>query len=164
VIFISIDDNELSQLKLLCDEVFGENNLVAIVPAIMNLKGNHDKYGFSDTHEYFLVYTKIKENRIFGQFEVDEVELNEEWNEDEYGYWKKADTLRRTGQDAAREKRPKGWFPIFITTNNEIYVTENDEPLNTDDFKLLPINDNGDELSWTWQKSKIINVSMIFSF
>ena len=157
VIFISIDDNELSQLKLLCDEVFGENNLVAIVPAIMNLKGNHDKYGFSDTHEYFLVYTKIKENRIFGQFEVDEVELNEEWNEDEYGYWKKADTLRRTGQDAAREKRPKGWFPIFITTNNEIYVTENDEPLNTDDFKLLPINDNGDELSWTWQKSKIIN-------
>ena len=64
VIFISIDDNELSQLKLLCDEVFGENNLVAIVPAIMNLKGNHDKYGFSDTHEYFLVYTKIKENRL----------------------------------------------------------------------------------------------------
>ena len=85
--------------------------------------------------------TKIKENRIFGQFEVDEVELNEEWNEDEYGYWKKADTLRRTGQDAAREKRPKGWFPIFITTNNEIYVTENDEPLNTDDFKLLPCSE-----------------------
>ncbi|MDK9694229.1 MAG: site-specific DNA-methyltransferase, partial [Sulfurimonas sp.] len=37
VIFISIDDNEASQLKLLCDEVFGEENFVAQLPTVMNL-------------------------------------------------------------------------------------------------------------------------------
>ena len=51
VIFISIDDSESSQLKLLCDEVFGEENFVAEIPTIMNLKGNQDNFGFTDTHE-----------------------------------------------------------------------------------------------------------------
>lgn len=155
VIFISIDDNEQTQLKLLCDEIFGIKNFVATIPTIMNLKGNHDNYGFADTHEYFLVYTKALEGKEFGHFSIDETEIEKDWNEDEYGYWKKADTLRRTGQDASRTKRPKGWFPIFITKNNEIYITDDDKPINNIDNVLWPINDEGDELSWTWQKSKI---------
>ncbi len=48
VIFISIDDNEQANLKLLCDDVFGEENFVACLPTIMNLKGNNDQYGFQE--------------------------------------------------------------------------------------------------------------------
>ena len=44
VIFISIDDNELSQLKLLCDEVFGENNLVAIVRNVIYVCTNPPEF------------------------------------------------------------------------------------------------------------------------
>lgn len=44
VIFISIDDNEQAQLKMLCDEVFGEGNFIACLPTIMNLKGNQDEF------------------------------------------------------------------------------------------------------------------------
>lgn len=156
VIFISIDDNEQANLKLLCDDVFGEENFVASLPAIMNLKGNHDNYGFSDTHEYVQVYVKNKSRFEFSHFEVDEEGL-EEWEEDEFGLFKRADTLRRTGQDASREKRPKGFFPVFITDDNKIYVTETDEPNNPEDFILFPVNEDNEELSWTWSKKKITN-------
>lgn len=67
--------------------------------------------------------------------------------------------MKRTGQDASREKRPNGWFPVFITHTGEIYVTENNVPLNKDDLELWPVNDDGDELSWTWSKEKIKNES-----
>lgn len=57
VIFISIDDNEQANLKLLCDEVFLSSNCVAILPTIMNLKGNQDQFAFAGTHEYTIVTT-----------------------------------------------------------------------------------------------------------
>lgn len=154
VIFISIDDNEQAQLKVLCDEVFGEENFVANLPTIMNLKGNNDAFGFADTHEYTFVYVKDKNFAKIGLFPLNDDEIDG-WEEDENGYFKRADTLRRTGQDASREKRPKGFFPVFITTNDEIYVTDDDTPRAKDDFVLWPINEEGIELSWSWQKSTI---------
>ncbi|NQT64943.1 MAG: site-specific DNA-methyltransferase [FCB group bacterium] len=160
VIFISIDDNEFAQLKLLCDKIFnGSNfknsNFIGCLPTIMNLKGNNDDFGFSGTHEYTLVYAKNKEHCVINQFDITEQEL-EQWKEDEYGFYKKADTLRRTGQDAPREKRPKGWFPVFISIENQkIYVTENDNPQSEDDLILYPINSRNEEMSWSWGKGKI---------
>lgn len=46
IIFISIDDNEIDNLKKLCNEIFGELNFVAQLPTIMNLKGNNDQFAF----------------------------------------------------------------------------------------------------------------------
>ncbi|EIW7993136.1 site-specific DNA-methyltransferase [Escherichia coli] len=155
VIFISIDDNEDKQLGLLCDEVFGQGNFVAKLPTIMNLKGNHDNFGFSDTHEYIYVYAKNKDVCSLGQFDIDESEVEKEWDEDEYGLFKRADTLKRTGQDASRKSRPKGWFPVFINSENKVYVTDDDKPLNEDDYVLYPVSPTGEELSWSWGKKKI---------
>lgn len=155
VIFISIDDNEIDNVKKIGNEIFGSNNFVACLTAVMNLKGNHDALGFSDTHEYIVVYAKNVNKVEFNQFDLSEEEIEAEWLEDEWGLYKKADTLRRTGQDAARSKRPKGFFPVFITENNEIYVTEDDKPKAAADYVLLPINEEGDELSWSWGKKKI---------
>lgn len=60
-IFISIDDNEQAQLKLLCDEIFGEGNFVAnIIWQGMDTIKNDVKY-FSKNHEYILVYAKHKD-------------------------------------------------------------------------------------------------------
>lgn len=153
-IFISIDDNEQANLKELCNQIFGEENFIAVIPTIMNLKGNPDTVGFSATHEYTLVYARNREQCVFGQFDIDESDLDD-WLLDEHGIYKRADTLRRTGQDASREKRPKGYFPVFITPEDHVYVTDNDEPLSPADTILYPINDDGEELSWTWGKQKI---------
>lgn len=156
VVFISIDDNEQSQLKMLCDEVFGERCFVATLPVIMNLKGNQDKYGFSDTHEYCLVYTKHFNSVDFKYFTLDEEEIFNDWSVDEYGYFKKADGLRATGVNAPREKRPNLFYPIFIDNcTNEFYTTEDDNPIDDSHSTLWPINEDGDELSWYWKKSKV---------
>jgi adenine-specific DNA-methyltransferase len=157
VIFISIDENEVCNLEKLCIEIFGENNLIGAFPTILNLKGNHDAYGFAETHEYFIVCTKNKFSCELGQLPIDDDEIDE-WNEDDYGLFKRADTLRRTGQDAARERRPKGWFPVFIDEQNElVYVSIDDKPRNDEHTILLPINEDGEELSWSWGKTKILN-------
>ena len=62
VIFISIDDNEQAQLKILCDEIFGEENFVAdIIWQGLDTIKNDAKY-FSVNHEYIICYAKIKSN------------------------------------------------------------------------------------------------------
>lgn len=113
VIFISIDDNEQSNLKLMCDEIFGEENIVGNLPTIMNLKGNQDEFAFAGTHEYTIVYAKKKENLIILGLELEEEDIMSNWMEDEQGFYKKGASLISTGQNAPREHRPKLWFPIL---------------------------------------------------
>ena len=56
VIFISIDDNEQAQLKLLCDEVFGEGNFVDNIIWEKNYAPRNDAKYFSAAHDFILVY------------------------------------------------------------------------------------------------------------
>lgn len=62
IIFVSIDDNEQANLKLLMDDVFGEENFVANVIWQRNYAPISMKKYFSESHEYLFVYTKQKEN------------------------------------------------------------------------------------------------------
>ncbi len=87
-IFISIDDNEVANLKLLMEEIFGEENFIGLLPTIMNLKGNQDQFGFAGTHEYTFVYAKSKQIIEFGYFNLEEDEA-ETWLEDDIGFYKK---------------------------------------------------------------------------
>ncbi len=59
-IFISIDDNEQSQLKLLCDEIFGENNFVATFPYQKRTAKSDVPNGVSQDYEWVLCYSKNK--------------------------------------------------------------------------------------------------------
>lgn len=178
VIFISIDDNEQANLKLLCDKIFGESNKIAVLPTIMNLKGNQDEFGFAGTHEYTLVYAKNKSNAQINEFKLDE-ENFEEWLEDETGYYKKGAILKRTGTDAPREKRPLSYYPILINkatdeianiTELEYFKIYNKAEKKFDDnyidelknkyeklnfFFLLPLSENI-KTSWRWQYSKVV--------
>ena len=61
-IFIQIDDNELSQLKLLCDEIFGEENFINIISVnmknIAGASGGGEDKRFKKNCEYILIYAK----------------------------------------------------------------------------------------------------------
>ncbi|WP_107976115.1 site-specific DNA-methyltransferase [Neisseria mucosa] len=61
VIFISIDDNEQAQLKLLCDEVFGAENFLANLIWQKKYAATNDAKGFSTLHDYIIVYQKGSE-------------------------------------------------------------------------------------------------------
>ena len=69
VIFISIDDNEQAQLKLLCDEVFGEENFVnniAVKSKVGGVSGSSEGKSLQKNHEITFVYSK---NNIYHEFE-----------------------------------------------------------------------------------------------
>lgn len=157
ILIISIDDNEVAQLKIICDEVFHEKNFIAILPTIINLKGNNDQFGFSGTHEYNLVYAKDKTQAMINEFELSDEEL-EDWEEDENGFYKRGANLKSTGVNAPRQKRPNLYYAIFITSENRLYVTDNDElpenRIGKGDTKILPITD-GNEMTWRWEKKRI---------
>lgn len=146
VIFISIDDNEVENLKKVCDEIFGECNFVAQLTTVMNLKGNNDEFGFAGTHEYSLVYMKDKDS----VFDLNGVPLTEEDKKeytlsDEKGKFKKGATLMRTGEAGAREKRPKGYYPIYVSKDlKSLNITRQA----SDDYEVYPKTVDGKEMSW----------------
>lgn len=61
VIFISVDDNEVDNLKKICDEIFSENNFVGSFIWHKKLTGGYDNNWLNTQHEYVLIYTKNKE-------------------------------------------------------------------------------------------------------
>ncbi|GAA9518221.1 hypothetical protein UBN31_03530 [Helicobacter pylori] len=69
VIFISIDDNEAAQLKLLCDEIFGEGNFVAEMPRLTKKAGKSTNQ-IAKNHDYVLCYQKNSIN--FKQIDINE--------------------------------------------------------------------------------------------
>ena len=60
-IFISIDDNEVGALRMLCDEIFGHQNFVANVIWEKKFSPQNDAKWLSDSHDHILVYAKNKE-------------------------------------------------------------------------------------------------------
>jgi adenine-specific DNA-methyltransferase len=60
VIFVSIDDNEVAQLRILMDEIFGEENFVGILPRTTTTKGKNDEQKVATSHDYIIIYSKIE--------------------------------------------------------------------------------------------------------
>ncbi|MFA7136689.1 MAG: site-specific DNA-methyltransferase [Bacteroidales bacterium] len=65
VIFISIDDNEIAQLREICDEVFGESNFIGILSVENNPKGRKNSAFVSVSSEYCVIYAKSKRDAYF---------------------------------------------------------------------------------------------------
>ncbi|MDH2018903.1 site-specific DNA-methyltransferase [Acinetobacter ursingii] len=98
VIFISIDDNEQAQLKILCDEVFGEGNFVSDVIWEKKFSPQNDAKWLSDNHDYILIYAKNKE-RWFPNKLARSDETNNRFSNpdnDPRGVWASSDMSVRT--------------------------------------------------------------------
>ena len=152
VIFISIDDNEQANLKILCDEIFGEDNFLYLLSVVDKLNGNDNSSGMMETQEYCLIYAKDKSNFKMGVLPIEE-EINNGWQEDDLGWWKEGGSLKATGENAPREKRPNLFYPIFIDEKNLTFSLERSSKHT---YELLPVTDNK-EMSWYWKKEKMIN-------
>lgn len=128
ILFVQIDDSEQAYLKVLLDEIFGRVNFINTLPTVMNLKGNQDQFGFAGTHEYILCYAKNKGNTILYSLPIEKDIILSEWEEDDIGLFKKGATLKATGADSPREKRPSMFFPILINKlTNKISLIEQNE-------------------------------------
>ncbi|HDR51701.1 MAG TPA: site-specific DNA-methyltransferase [Mariniphaga anaerophila] len=92
VIFISIDDNELSNLISSCNEIFGEENLISVLPRITKKAGKTSD-NISKNSDYIVVYKRV------GNLEFEKIEIDDEGykHSDEYeeerGKYKLSQTL-----------------------------------------------------------------------
>jgi adenine-specific DNA-methyltransferase len=88
-IFISIDDNEQANLKLICDEIFGSGNFVTSIHWKRSESQNNNSNLLSIVGEYIITYVKNKSNLRFNKTELQETALKEYRYEDEIGKFRR---------------------------------------------------------------------------
>lgn len=138
IIFISIDDNEQAQLKLLCSEIFGEKNFVAdLVWSNQEGGGSSDSKLFRIKHEHIIVFSKnISTLDIKG---VDISNENRYKEEDEYVKIRGKYYLQKLGMGSIQYSSSLD-YPIIAPDGVEVYPSD---------------NNNGKKACWRWSKEKL---------
>lgn len=148
VIFISIDDNEQSHLKLLMDEVFGEKNFIACVTNVNNPKGRSDDKFVATAHEYLLIYKKEKDPIFYG-WEPGERVIRRYRKEDEHGKYREID-LRKTGDEDRREDRPDMFYFFYYNEETKDFYATKEQEKKEGYIEIAPIRGDGSEGRWRW--------------
>ena len=147
VIFISIDDNEAHNLKKLCDEVFGEENFVADMSVVNNLKGRNDKKYIARANERLLMYVKSMEFEEYG-LSLDASVVSEYKEFDDNGKFRLLELRKRGGPDT-RKDRPNMYYPFYVNPETGKVSLEQSDYYSVE---ALPVKSNGDDGRWRWGK------------
>ena len=165
ILFISIDDNEQSDLKLLCDEIFKEENFFSQVIIQSNKRGQTYKQ-IAKTHEYLLIYTRSPEAEFN---EIDKTDDDNDLNLlDKIGAYNVRE-LRNRNTKFGKHNRPNLFYPIYV--NPSIVDKDGFCPISlayTTDYcvEVYPFNSTGGESCWRWSTkllSENINSNTQFS-
>ncbi|EGY1757041.1 site-specific DNA-methyltransferase [Salmonella enterica] len=101
-IFLSIDDNEVNNLKLMCDDIFGHENFVANVIWQKKYSTKADSKNFSESHDYILCYKKSDQSKILGLPRSKQQESTyKNLDNDPRGVWASDNLLRTEVRDYA---------------------------------------------------------------
>lgn len=172
VIFISIDDNEVSNLKKICDEVFGAHNYLNQFAWVSNITGRQiSGCGAAKTYESVLVYCKniassysLNVDISFAKEKMPDSYkgFNKDIRTDSRGSFAIGDTLYNHNRKFNEETRPNLVFSIFYNPQTE-EITTGDIGEVKPGFVELPPHSNGDGThkyhAWRWSKQKIANES-----
>lgn len=120
-IFISIDDNEQANLKLICDDIFGEENCLGTIARATGQTTGQDSGGLGNSFDYAFVYGRKPEVDIAG-IPLTSRDLKRFDNEDDRG-WYAYDQLRKTGSNDRREDRPNMYYAIKNPDGEELFPT-----------------------------------------
>lgn len=147
VIFISIDDNEVSQLRILMDEIFGEENFVGIATrktrGYATTKGDAELQSLND---YILIYFKSKSTSKFNKKIIGKKTYP---HKDERGKYYLV-PLQDNGPHGTREARPNLWYPIYQLKDGTLSYKKSEK--NAKEY--LPAMHQNKEGSWMWSKKK----------
>jgi len=148
VIFISIDDNEQANLKLLCDEIFGEENFEANVIPIVN-PGGRDYKQVAITNEYILAYSKSE----LSEFNELPKEADFQFKDSKGGY--NLRELRNRNPKFHSGNRPNLFYPFYVNPESSdkycsVSLTKDEKHT----IEVKPYNSVGKESVWRWGKEK----------
>lgn len=138
IIFISIDDNEVSNLRKVCDEIFGEENFIAKMVRRNKSGAGHDSKYIAIEYEYCLFYSK----------NIDKLNLNQEMvdTESDKKYSLEDDFLERRGKYYLRDLDYKG-ATYSSSLDYQITLPGGE--------KIWPGGKQGGPNTWRWSKQKV---------
>jgi len=150
VIFFSIDENEATNLRKLCDEIFGEQNFVAAIANTNNPKGRSDDKFIATAHEYIFVVAKNINELKLGGFEAEE-NITRRYNKiDAAGRRYREIDLRKTGDSDRREDRPQMFYYFYYSPKNENVRVAKEEGGAAGETEIVPMREDGIEGRWRW--------------
>ena len=178
VIFISIDDNEVANLRKLCDEIFGEDNFVNQFIWLNNSAGRQIQgSGAATTKEYILCYSKniikIKEFLIKGHYAKEVMPdiykgFNFEVKEDKIGTYITTHELNNGNSIFNESTRPNLIFDIFYNpTTMEVKTGKINSDIPYGFIRISPkkISNGMNKLyAWRWSRDKVQNESYNLEF
>lgn len=119
LIFVSIDDHELHNLRAICSEVFGQRNFVGIITRATGTPTGGGFDGFTNMVDYILVFRRSDRATINGlEFGDDAAAI---YNEQDARGRYLTRSLRRTGGEDRREDRPTMYFPVEAPDGSSVY-------------------------------------------
>lgn len=138
-LWISIDDNEVHYLKVLCDELFGRDRFVASFIWKKVDSPNDNKVAITPDHEYILCYSKTPGAKWFKQMSDTSILEAYRAPDDESDRPYRDRLLKKNGKNSLRSDRPSMYFPILSPDGDEVY----------------PIHDDGREARWAMGKQTV---------
>ena len=151
VIFISIDDNEVENLRKLCNEIFGSENFLGQITVVGNPRGR-DYGGIARMHDYILAYSKSKATSLNLIRDAD----SSFPMEDTLGGFELRE-LRNRNIKFNKDNRPNLYYPFYIDTTS---ADENGlfpislEKTDKFQYELFPLESQGINTVWRWGKQK----------
>ncbi len=144
-IFISVDDREVSNLRLVADSVFGQEAFVCSIAVVNNLKGRNDRRHIATAHESMLFYAR-EDFASYGLPLTAEQRAAFKWA-DELGRPYALRDLRKRGGPDRREDRPNMYFPIYWdASTGECSLVQEGRYTET----ALPLRGDGSDGCWRW--------------
>jgi adenine-specific DNA-methyltransferase len=150
-IFVSIDDNEAAYLKILMDEVYGEQNFIAQIVVNLNPKGRQLGKHFATSHEYLLVYAKDAKQTVLEAASTSIVDEGDFPRVDDHGRRYRHLPLRNTN---------KKFNPVTARTMHfPIWGDPATGEVRTQEFagaeQIEPVFGDGKPAVWRWSRPKI---------
>jgi adenine-specific DNA-methyltransferase len=140
---VSIDDYAMAHLKLMLDDVFGEDNHLGTIAVRRSKNGKSAKKGVATGHEYVLVYRKSVQGKIFPL-----PDLSEYPKEDAYGRYRIDGLFRKKGDASLRTDRPNLFYPLYACLNTGSVSVEP----KGGSVQIFPRDSRGTERRWIWSK------------
>ncbi len=151
VLFMSIDDNEIANLRRLGDEVFGAQNFVAQIAVQVNPRGRHLDRFVAKTHESILVFVRdaatdaiegvAKEGRMADEYQ----------RSDEHGPYRLLG-LRNRNQAFNPTTRPNLYYPLYVSEADGRVSAARDSRYVVEVYPDAP---DGTQTCWTWGRERV---------
>lgn len=152
VMFVSIDDNEQTNLKLLLDEIFGESNMLANNTVIVKTEGRRYGY-FAKTHETLYAYAKNAE--LIQLREVPKADKTFDFV-DEYGGFDLQGLRNRNARKFNITNRENLYYPFYV--NSDVVDEDGFMPISLEPVEgweeVYPAKTNGIQSVWRWGKGE----------